>query len=40
MATIIERLKNLSRMNRRRVDTVLTTIHKKPLLMFIVNFFA
>ena len=39
MATIIERLKNLTRMNRRRVDTVLTTIHKKPLLMFIVNVF-
>ena len=39
MATIIERLKSLTRMNRRRVDTVLTTIHKKPLLMFIVNVF-
>lgn len=39
MATIIDRLKNLTRMNRRRVDTVLTTIHKKPVLMFIVNIF-
>ena len=39
MATIIERLKNLTRLNRRRVDTVLTTIHKKPVLMFIVNVF-
>ena len=39
MATIIDRLKNLTRMNRRRVDTVLTTIHKKPALMFIVNIF-
>jgi len=39
MATIIERLKNLTRLNRRRVDTVLTTIHKKPVLMFVVNIF-
>ena len=39
MATIIERLKNLTRINRRRVDTVLTTIHKKPVLMFVVNIF-
>lgn len=39
MANIIERVKNLTRLNRRRVDTVLTTIHKKPVLMFVVNIF-
>lgn len=39
MATIIERFKNLTRMNRRRVDTVLMTTQKKPGLMFLVNIF-
>ena len=39
MSVIIQRLKNLTRLNRRRIDTTLLRVHKNPLLMFIVNVF-
>ncbi len=39
IALFLNRLKNLTRLERRRVDVTLTRIHRKPALMFIFNAF-
>ena len=39
MATIFHRIYNLRRLERRRVDTTLTRIHKTPWIMFLFNVF-
>ncbi len=39
MAWLINRLNNLTRLERRRIDVTLTRIHKRPALMFLFNAF-
>jgi glycosyltransferase involved in cell wall biosynthesis len=39
MSAILQRLKNLTRLNRRRIETTLLRVHKVPLLMLLVNLF-
>jgi len=39
MATIFTRLRNLTRLERRRVDTTLTRLRRHPALMFVFNAF-
>ncbi len=39
LASFFNRLKNLTRLERRRVDVTLTRIHKRPALMFLFNAF-
>lgn len=39
MTLFFNRLKNLTRLERRRVDVTLTRIHKKPAMMFLFNAF-
>jgi glycosyltransferase involved in cell wall biosynthesis len=39
MSDILKRLKNLTRINRRRIDTTLLRVHRNPVLMLLVNLF-